>query len=177
MTNRSGTFVLVGLAALACACSTNPATGPSPMQVAPLASADGTSARGLAVATVASRGFDAEDDALDVDAAALTCVPKFKRGKTLNGDFFPLTIRVAPGCQWFAKNNERGSIAWWLTENSPAYKTRRYERGVGGVGTQTVGIFYRGGWDEPHFLDVCQGTSCGPDDPKVKRYKFTYTRP
>jgi hypothetical protein len=135
-------------------------------------------ANGMAAAAAVSIGEDDHDGIdLSVDAVTAPCKPRFTRGKTLNGNFFPLKIRFPAGCQWFAKNNERGSVAWWLTENSADCKTRRSDRGVGATGTQTVGIFYRGGWDEVHVLDVCLGTSCSATDAKVAQYRFKYSRP
>lgn len=75
-------------------------------------------------------------------AAASNCTPQFKRAKSKCDDMFPLTITFPSGCRWSARHDERGSIAWWLTNTASNYKTHRYDDGVTAVGAKTVGIFY-----------------------------------
>ena len=107
-------------------------------------------------------------------ATSTACKPTFERRASGYDDMFLLTIKFPAMCRWFAKNNERGSVAWWLTAPSSDYKTHRYDNGAAGVGAKTFGVFYRGGRGKTHTLDVCLGDSCDTDDSKVAKYRFTY---
>jgi len=114
---------------------------------------------------------EASRDALAVSA---TCTPTFKRLPNKYENMFPLTINFPSGCRWSARNNERGTVTWWLTSTTSDYKTHRYNEGLTAVGSKTVGIFYRGGFGQTHTLDVCLGEVCEAETPKVARYRFTY---
>lgn len=169
MNTTRATFLTI-FTALSAACSTSP-VGPSDIAAhaaSAVASDESTAAAPDAVTTSSTTGVAA--------AARPACAPTFSRG-AVRDDFFLLTVRVPAGCQWFAIDREATGNYWDLT--APDYDLRnrqKYPYGVGGTGTQKVGVHFlrKIDWKRHRKLvvDVCTGANCDPGAPTAT-YRYT----